>query len=156
MKRIILTIFALLLCAVCVTGCAKEAKPFDDIKADLEGLEVLSDTIKYTPDGENKLDADYLDYYFGNSDLVAEDYIFFTSSGTSVCEVGVFKVSDKAVQKDFTDAFKKRGENLATIYENYSPDDTERAQNIKIGSTADYVWFSMTSDNAAVTDAINK
>lgn len=149
-------VFALLL-----TACGEEQWKVSDYSpadkaAELQATEALADTIVYTAEGD-PID-DYFDYYIGDAALLEgiEDYVYFTSAATSVAEAGVFKVKDKATADALLSAFDTRAENLAMTFENYSPEDTERANNMKKGSFDDVVWFVASSDNDSVISVITK
>ena len=100
MKRISILLAVLALSLVFITSCAEDGVSFEDAKSALFDAEALSKTIVYEPDGENALDADYFEYYFSDGSLseLVEDYVYFTSETTSVCEAGVFKVKDKKAE----------------------------------------------------------
>ena len=150
---VILTLFAV--------SCKEEGLKVSDYsvadkKAELSALELLAETIIYEKDGENVLNSDYFEYYFGDSALLEgiSDYIYYTSATTSVCEVGIFKVKDGETKTALENAFTTRKENLISTYENYSKADVQIAENMKNGSFDDVVWFVMTTDNASVTEVI--
>lgn len=107
---------------------------------------LLDDTMLYSEDSDNKLDADYFEYYFGNSELLENitDYFFVTSATTSVSEAGAFKVKDSDTAKALLDAFDTRRDNLKAIYENYSPEDVGVAEKMIKGQNGDVVYFAMT------------
>ncbi len=159
MKKLISA--ALIILTLFLVSCKEEGlKESDysiaDKKASLSALEVLSETIIYEKDGENALDGDYFEYYFGDASLLegVSDYIYYTSATTSVCEVGIFKVKDDDTKTALETAFTTRKENLVSTYENYSKADVQIAENMKNGSFDDVVWFVMTTDNASVTEII--
>ncbi len=168
MKKIIAV--TLILLSLILASCNKdEEKPQDNgitvsdvsassFTAGLSGLDVLSETILYTPASDNVLDEDYFDYYFGNKELLEKisDYAFYTSATTSVCEVGVFKVKDSEAKESLLSAFETRKNNLVSTYENYSPEDVEVANAMITGSFDDIVWFSATRDNGAVKAVIEE
>lgn len=161
MKKILLVITLVL--TLFVMGCGEDATEWtvSDYSPsanaeELNAVEALSNTIVYTPD-ENPID-DYFDYYIGDVTLLEgiTDYVYFTSAETSVAEAGVFKVADKATADALLSAFDTRAENLAATYENYSPEDTQRAKDMKKGAFDDIVWFVASSDNNSVISAIEK
>lgn len=161
MKRLLIPI--ILIFTVFLIACTDEAAEWTvsdyspSAKAgELQSTEALANTIVYTADA-NPLD-DYFDYYLGDTSLLEgiTDYVYFTSAETSVAEAGVFKVKDKATADALLTAFDTRAENLAATYENYSPEDTERANNMKKGSFDDIVWFVASSDNDSVISAISE
>ncbi len=122
----------------------------------LKGLEALSDTIVYEP-SENPIN-DYFDYYLGISELPegVVDYVYFTSASTSVREAGVFKVADKKTADTLLAAFETRCENLASTFENYSPEDTAIAKGMKSGSFDNIVWFVAAPDSESIISAIEE
>lgn len=155
MKKIILLVLVL---TVFIISCSEEWTVSDYSPVDKEESlsQLLDDTIVYTPE-ENPID-DYFDYYIGDVALLdgIESYVYYTSSQTKVCEVGVFKVKDKATADALLSAFDTKAENLAIVYENYSPEDTAIANNMQKGSFDDVVWFVATADNRPVIDIITK
>ncbi len=159
MKKLLtlLSILALILCASCTREEAdfqsSDYSPLDKLNA-LTQTEALANTIAYEP-SVNPID-DYFDYYLG-LDTVPDgvsDYVYFTSATTAVSEVGIFKVPDKETAQALLDAFKARGETLASVFANYSPEDTAIAENIQIGLFDDIVWFTATSDNSSIISII--
>ena len=160
-------ILAILLLAFVFISCSDNAEKenftesdysIKDTTENLSTFALLSDTILYTPDGENVLDGDYFDYYFGNSELLEKisDYAYFTSATTAVCEVGIFKVKDNDTKEALLLAIEERKENLISTYENYSPEDVEIAKGLLKGSFDDIVYFAMTTENDSVKSAIEK
>ncbi|MBQ7897091.1 MAG: DUF4358 domain-containing protein [Clostridia bacterium] len=167
MKKLI--VITLIFLALLLVSCNKEEKPADNgitiseispvtFTEELSGLDVLSETILYTPSSDNALDEDYFDYYFGNKELLEKisDYAYYTSATTSVCEVGIFKVKDTEAKENLLSAFETRKNNLISTYENYSPEDADVASDMITGSFDDVVWFAATSDNASVKAVIEK
>lgn len=161
MKRIFV-LFALII-SVFLVSCGKDNEVIKDSdyspeskKEALMATEALSDTMVYTT-SENPID-DYFEFYVGDPALLEgiEEYVYFTSAGTAVAEAGIFKVKDQATADALLEAFDTRKEALITIYENYSPEDVEKASNMKKGSFDDVVWFVASSDNAAVEKIITK
>ena len=163
MKKLI--IITLILLSLILSSCneKEEEKLFaesnisvETYEKDLALLDILNETIIYSPKGENTLDKDYFDYYFANGDLFdkVSDYVYFTSATTSVCETGIFKVKDEETKKALLSAFEIRKENLISTYENYSPEDVETAKNMISGSFDDVVWFVITKDNQTVKEII--
>lgn len=160
MKKVLI-LFTLIF-TVILTACGEDTQwtvsDYSPVEraTELQSTEALSDTIVYT-EGTNPID-EYFDYYLGDAALLEgiEDYVYFTSAATSVAEAGVFKVKDKATADALLEAFDTRAESLAMTYENYSPEDTERANNMKKGSFDDVVWFVASSDNDSVISVITK
>lgn len=168
MKKIIAV--TLILLSLLLVSCNKEEeKPQDSsitvsevspvsFTEELSTLDVLSETILYTPDSENPLDEDYFDYYFGDKELLSKvsDYAFYTSATTAVSEVGIFKVKDSEAKEKLLSAFETRKNNLISTYENYSPEDVEVASQMITGSFDDIVWFAATRDNGSIKAVIEK
>ena len=153
----------MLILALFIIGCGEDATEWkvsdhspSALADELMSTDALSNTIVYTSDA-NPID-DYFDYYIGDSALLEgiTDYIYFTSAETSVAEAGIFKVADKATADALLSAFDTRAENLAATYENYSPEDTQRAKDMQKGSFDDIVWFVASSDNSSVISIIEK
>ena len=117
----------------------------------------LEDTILYSERGENALDADYFEYYFGNAGLLEgiTDYFFYTSATTSVSEAGAFKVKNEETAKAMLEAFDTRRNNLISTYENYSPEDVAVAEKMEKGQNENLVWFVMTKDKDIVQTIID-
>lgn len=160
MKNILKLIFvaaALLLVFVSCNSDVKEAD-INKITDALNKLEATQNTIVYTRDGENTLDADYMEYYFGDPSFVdgIEDYVYYTSATTNVNEIGVFKLSDNGIKEKLLEAFATRAETLASTFALYSEEDEKIALGYKAGALGDALYFVATSDNDAVLDAINQ
>lgn len=158
---------ALLLLVFVFVSCSNDSEKQNftesdySIKDTVENLStfaLLSDTILYLPDGENVLDADYFDYYFGKSELLENisDYAYYTSATTAVCEVGIFKVKDSDTKDALISAIEERKNNLISTYENYSPEDVEIAKGLVVDSFDDIVYFAMTTENDSVKSVIEK
>lgn len=124
--------------------------------AQLQATPALTNTIAYTA-SENPID-DYFDYYIGDASILEgiAEYVYLTSAETAVAEAGIFKVKDKETADALLAAFDTRAQNLAITFENYSPEDTAIAQNMKKGSFDDIVWFVASSDNDSVKAIIEK
>ena len=153
------TVFFLILTVILVSCGENEEKTQElqesslnmaTVEASVMGL--LDDTILYSKDSENKLDADYFEYYFGASDLLEgiTDYFFYTSATTSVSEAGAFKVKDSDTAKALLAAFDTRCENLKAIYENYSPEDVGVAEKMIKGQNGNVVYFAMTKNEESL------
>ncbi|MBR5459895.1 MAG: DUF4358 domain-containing protein [Clostridia bacterium] len=112
--------------------------------------------IVYQNGSERELDEDYLDYYFGNADLLEgiDSYIFVTSPNTNVNEMGVFKITDAKNREMLIEAFNTRRENLIQTHTNYSAEDLAIAENMIIADFDDIVYFIATPDNAFVEEIV--
>ena len=154
MKKLFAVFFLIL--TVILVSCGENEEKTEELQESslnmatvetaVEGL--LDDTILYSQNSENKLDHDYFEYYFGNSDLFdgISDYFFFTSATTSVSEAGAFKVKDSDTAKALLEAFDTRRDNLKAIYENYSPEDVGVAEKMIKGQDGNVVYFAMTKN----------
>lgn len=116
------------------------------------------ESITYQSGSEQELNEDFLDYYFGNRELLVgvDSYVFITSPTTEVSEVGVFKVTDEASRNALLDAFALRQDNLIQIHTNYSADDLATSENLKTGYFDDVVYFIATNNNEKLEAIIKK
>ncbi len=161
MKKIILSVVAIL-CLVLLVSCSSDKSDGKITSTDYSVKETLDAClgsslfpeapIVYQNGSEKEFDEDYLDYYFGNSKLLegVTEYIFITSSTTSVNEIGVFKVNSASAKDALTKAFETRRDALVQTHTNYSATDLEISKNMVIGSFDDVVYFIATPDNGAV------
>lgn len=151
-------IFAVVLVSCGENGTQWTVSDYSPVEqiSELQSTDALANTIVYTA-VTNPID-EYFDYYIGDSSLLdgIEEYVYFTSAETSVAEAGIFKVKDQATADALLTAFDTRAENLADTYENYSPEDTAIAKNMKKGSFDDVVWFVASSDNNSIISIITK
>lgn len=154
MKKFFVAIFLIL--ALLLVSCGENEEKREELQESSINITtvetvvagLLDDTMLYSDDGENKLDEDYFEYYFGNSDLLIgiTDYFFYTSATTSVSEAGAFKVKDSDTAKALLEAFDTRRDNLKAIYENYSPEDVAVAEKMIKGQNGNVVYFAMTKN----------
>jgi hypothetical protein len=164
MKKIFCIILALL--TVTLVSCDKgeeriehtaemNAEFISEKKDAFDTLEILDATVVYQNGGENTLDADYFEYYFGDATLFDEvtEYLYYTSAEVSVCEVGLFRVNADAKEKMYQGAEHRR-DTLSLTFEPYSKTDAEIADGMEIGIVDDVVWFVATSDNTPVVNVI--
>ncbi len=160
MKKIILILSVIL--AIFLVSCDKQetftATDYSVEEVSFSLTTAFSDGIIYQNGTERELDGDFLDYYFGDKELLTDvdSYVFITSPTTEVCEVGVFKVTSANARDTLLKAFATRRDNLIQIHTNYSADDLAVSQNLKTGSFDDVVYFIATSDNASVEALITK
>ena len=160
MKKIILFLSVIL--AIFLVSCT-DAEDFSttdyDVSATADALtELMPEAIVYQNGGSNELTEDFLDYYFGDSTLLAEvdSYVFITSPTTAVNEVGVFKVTSAEARDALLEAFATRRDNLIQIHTNYSADDLAVSENLKAEAFDDVVYFIATPDNATIEAIIKK
>lgn len=160
MKKIILVLSVIL--ALFLVSCDK-SEDFVTTDYSVENtvnslMSTFADGIVYQNGGERELDGDFLDYYFGNKELLSgvDSYVFITSPTTSVNEAGVFKVTSESARDTLIKAFETRRDNLIQIHTNYSADDLAISKGTKIGEFDDIVYFIATADNCAVEELIKK
>lgn len=160
MKNILKLILIATALLTLLISCNSDEKSVDiaTITDSLNKLEAVENTIIYSKDGENTLDADYMEYYFGDPALLdgIEDYVYYTSATTSVNEIGVFKFSDEGVKEELLKAFANRIETLASTFALYSEEDEDVALGYDSGSVGDAVYFVATKDNLPVIEAIRQ
>ena len=154
MKKLLVAIF--LIITLLLVSCGENEEKTEELQESSINITtvetvvagLLDDTMLYSDEGENKLDEDYFEYYFGVSDLLDgnTDYFFCTSATTSVSEAGAFKVKDSDTAKALLEAFDTRRDNLKAIYENYSPEDVSVAEKMIKGQNGNVVYFAMTKN----------
>ncbi len=163
MKNILKLILVATSLLLVLVSCKEETVNTEEadiagIRERLEELDATENTIAYSKDGENILDADYMEYYFGDPALLdgIEDYVYYTSATTSVNEIGVFKFSDEGVKEELLKAFANRIETLASTFALYSKEDEDVALGYDSGSVGNAVYFVATKDNLPVIEAIRQ
>ena len=161
MKKIVLFVAAIL-CLVLLVSCSSDSKDGKITVTDYSvqtALENCLDSsvfpespIVYRNGSEKEFDGDYLDYYFGNSNLLegVYEYVYITSPTTNVCEAGVFKITTSSAKDALLKAFETRRDALVQTHTNYSATDLEISKNMTIGSFDDVVYFIATTDNATI------
>ena len=156
MKKIISVLLVII--AVFLVSCSDtESFVTTDYSVDAFA-DAIPDGIVYQNGSERELDGDFLDYYFGNKDLLLEvdSYVFITSPTTSVNEAGVFKITSESARDTLIKAFETRRGNLIQTYTNYSAEDLAISEGMTIGSFDDIVYFIATPDNASIEALIKK
>ena len=156
MKKIISVLLVII--AVFLVSCS-DAESFVTTDYSVDAFsDAIPDGIVYQNGSERELDGDFLDYYFGNKDLLLEvdSYVFITSPTTSVNEAGVFKITSESARETLIKAFETRRGNLIQTHTNYSAEDLAISEGMTIGSFDDIVYFNATPDNASIEALIKK
>lgn len=171
MKKILLFVTLLVLCLALTVSCSDNSRDADDtenealnaddteVKAhDVSAMSKELGRLDIIVENTNRefLDNDLCDYYFSNSQLLSgvTNCIFFTSKTTALYEVGVFKSDSKEKREEIISDIEKRRENLISIYEMYSEEDTKTAKNMIIKEDGDIVYYIATPDNATIENVI--
>ncbi len=145
---------------------------------------ILWDNTLYTTQ-ENPMDDFTLQYYYGEEFAsVVTDYAVFEQSGTSVNEIGIFRINTefdedayrasstlsgdalerevKKARDEFLEgnlekakAFcENRRQQFLNMTENYSQEENAKAQNALITSDSCFVYYIISGDNAAIEGRI--
>ena len=167
MKKIFLILALILSLTLVACSTTVEETPEESITATDYSINDVLDRLLYSSKfpgppivyqlgSDKEFDADYLDYYFGDTTLLdgVSDYVFVTSPSTNVNEVGIFKITGSAQKEKLIKAFETRRDNLVQLHANYSAEDVTIAENMMIGSFDDVVYFIATESNAEVESLI--
>lgn len=133
--------------AAVVEDTAKEAKPIDEIYAEIaQKVELVSPV---------EMDDEFISNYYGIEPDTLEEYVFSMSEeATSAETVVIMKVKDDAAVSDLETALNTVIDEKRAEMENYLPEQFEIVDKSSVSSKGNYVWLVISQNQDAIIEII--
>ena len=145
MKKIILLILSITLCASVFSSCSR--KSFD---AEISCQELANSLKKEisVPEGEfEEYSLDELRFLFSSTDLYDDICIIYSTDSTDVCELGVIHSSNeenaKRLYEEARGYIKSMQEEKSEFLRNYSPNELSKLNSADARRYGEYIIFTV-------------
>lgn len=155
MKKLIsiLTLAALLVCAVTSLGCGSGEAAVKDVAASAlyQAASAVSGFGTMTPVPA----SDYSDIYGIDTSKIADSAWYCSeNSSLNADEIAIFKVSDPAYAETLKGIFESRIARQLEVAKTYSPDEAAKLEKAKVTVVGNYVFYCIGAASDAMTAAI--
>lgn len=166
-KRILLSVIA----AMCLFTASCGSKPVENtvetkteeaeaaqVNTDVAPSDVTAAVLAEIPiNSAIEKGIDDLQFYFTDLDTTAIESAsyYMCASGAFPDEIAVLKFTSSELAEQGMTAVEKRLEKQISVFESYTPDEMYKLESAVIEVKQNYIFYSVTSDNARASEIMN-